>query len=592
MATTGTMSAAKAGDREASSWWNSFTLRQRILLLLCFSALPGMVVAVFLATNWLHDQSRQIEITVDRLAKLAAARHDTVIENARTLLAAVAQGYVQGDIRGTACRTHLSGWLKEFPAFTSLTLYDEGGVVVCTTSDAELPFQAESSSWFKEVRDQKQFVMGQYMIGRSGQPLLAAAFPIVGAQDQFKGAVALGIDLRWLDFLAKTINLPDNATITALNDRGELLSHNAAAALEKGAEPGPAPSHDTLMKLAALTSGTVLAKDASDSPRVYGVQKTASGNVIVAVGRTPYLGFAYYREALVHTLAAPLLVLLLALIAAAYASEAFVTRYVRSLARTVEAIQEGDLSARTDIPYSKYEIGRLASALDSMADSIEKDQEELEHLVQDREMLLRELNHRVKNNLQTVLSMIRLGSGRAATPEESQALLKSLSGRVHTLAQIHQLLYESYESEKPPLGNYVQQLTRLLGEFYETRVGPAQIEAEVGAVDLTIGQCITFGLILNELVANAQKHAFQDGRPNGRIGITILVEAHDNLEYVHLIVSDNGVGLPPDFDLVDDGSTGSRIVRGFAKQLHGEIWGERLRPGTAMHLRFPTRPPN
>jgi len=570
----------------------TLSLRQRILLLLSLASLPGLAVAVFLANSWLNDQTQQIGTSVERLARLAAARNDTVIENARALLVAVAQRYSEGDVNAAGCRTYLTSWLQQFPAFTSLILYNEQGDAICATSDSEMPLQAGDAAWFKESGTKKGFVLGRYMLGRSGNPILAAAYPVLGGTGRFRGVVALGVDLRWLDYLGKTIKLPDNATVSAVNEDGELLSHNAAVLLKKGAEPGPPPSQGAIRDMIALSSGVLRVQDASGSPRVYGIQKTRSGNLVIAVGQTPYLEYARYGDALLNTLAAPLLVLLLALVAAGYASEAFVTRYVRSLARAAEAIEAGDLSARSGIPHGKYEIGRLAAAFDNMAAAIEHDQIELKHLAEEREILIRELNHRVKNNLQIVLSMLRPAGGGDLAPEEARGRLKSLAGRVQTLAQIHQLLYQRYDNATPPLAGYVEELTQLLSEFYHTRVGPAQVEAEVGAADLTIGQCISFGLILNELVANAQKHAFPGPREDARISVSVAKELREGTECIHLTVSDNGIGLPAGYDLVDARSTGSRIVRALAQQLHGELWGERLQPGTAMHLRFPTHRPS
>ena len=570
-------------------WLAGLTLRQRLVLLLSFSALPGLAIAVFLANSWLNDQTRQIGTSVERLAKLAAARNDTVIENARAILVAVAQNYARGDVNAGTCRTYLGGWLKAFPAFTSLMLYGKGGSAICMTLNSEMPSQVEQTAWFKRVLDEKRFVLGQYMVGPSGKALLAAAYPVFDNEGKITGAVALGVDLRWLDFLGKTIKLPEDATISALNDHGELLAHNAAVLLRKGAKPKPPPSPLAVMQMAAMRSGTLRANDGAGEPRVYGVQNTSSGNLVLAVGMPPYLGYARYREALLNTLAAPLMVLILALIAAWYASEAFVTRYVLSLARTAEAIEAGDLSARSEIPYSRYEIGRLAAAFDSMAESIENNQIELQNLAEERETLIRELNHRVKNNLQIVLSMMQPAAGGEIAPEVAQERLKSLASRVQTLAQVHELLYRQYDSAAPPLGSYIEQLTKLLGGFYKTEIGAAEIDPKVDASHLGIGQCINFGLILNELIANAQKHAFAGDEAGARIAVRVAVEQEGGADYVRLIVSDNGIGLPADYDLAKARSMGSRIVRALAKQLNGEIWGERLHRGTAMHFRFPAR---
>ncbi len=570
-------------------WLRELSLRKRLTLLLSFAGLPGLAIAVFLANSWLNDQTNQIGISVERLAKLAAARNDTVIENARAILIAVAQNYADGDVTAGTCRNYLTGWLKAFPGFTSLMLYDRGGTAVCLTLNSEMPLQVDSTAWFGHARSDKRFVLGRYMMGKSGQPLLAAAYPVLDDKGNFNGVVALGVDLRWLDFLGKTIKLPADATVSAFNDHGELLAHNSAGLLKKGAKPKPPPSQVALKQMVAVQSGIWRANDATGEPRVYGVQQTSAGDLVLAVGLPPYLGYARYREALMNTLAAPLVVLILALVAAWYASEAFVTRHVLSLARTAEAIEAGDLSARSDIAYSRYEIGRLAAAFDSMADSIEKNQIELENLAEERETLIREIHHRVKNNLQIVLSMMQPGTSADVTPAVAQARLKSLAGRVQTLARVHELLYGQYESEVPPLGSYIEQLTTLLGQFYKTEIGPADVDSKVDAAHLSITQCINFGLILNELTANAQKHAFVDGAGGeaAHIAIRATVEREDGADYVHLVVSDNGAGLPPDYDLDKARSMGSRIVRELAKQLHGEVWAKRLEPGTAMHFRFP-----
>ena len=426
------------------------------------------------------------------------------------------------------------------------------------------------------------------MMGEAGKPLLAAAYPVLDNDGNVKGAVALGVDLRWLDFLGKTIKLPEDATISAFNERGEVLAHNSAVLLKEGDKPAPSPSQNAIEHMAAMESGILRASDVTGEPRAYGVQKTSAGGVVLAVGLPPYLGYARYREALMNTLAAPLMVLVLALAAAWYASEAFVTRYVRSLARTAETIRAGDMSARSNIPYSRYEIGQLAAAFDSMAEAIQKDQIELQSLAAERETLIRELNHRVKNNLQIVLSMMQPAAGGEIAPEVAQARLKSLAGRVQTLAQVHELLYRQYDSEAPPLRSYIEQLTTLLADFYKAEIGPAHVDVEVDAAHLTIGQCINFGLILNELTANAQKHAFAgDAAADARISIRAAVTRDGATDYIHLTVSDNGVGLPPDYDLAKARSMGSRIVRALAEQLRGEVWGERLERGTAMHFRFP-----
>lgn len=577
--------ASLSGMRWLDRTATKLTLRPRILLLLCLAALPGMAVAVYLAVTSLAEQTRQIETNVARLAKLGAAQHETVISNARMLLEAVSRSQTLTDVDRAECRSFLTGWVDKFAAFTSLTLFDANGEVACSNLDSELPFGASSQGWFEAVQEQRDFVLGSYTIGRTGQPLLIAGFPMLSGDDRPIGAVALGIDLRWLNFIIRTIELPEGSSITAVNKEGQILSHHDARAAEEKAESTTAPPSPLALKqMAILSGGTLRAEDANGSPRLYGFQKTDSGDVVVAVGMPPYLRSAEYGEALFKTLGPPLLILLLALTAAAWASEAFVTRYVRSLTQTAETIAEGDLSARSEIPYAEDEIGRLAAAFDDMAQTIETNQAELRELVDERETLIRELNHRVKNNLQIVLSLLHM-EGREITGQTAQERLRSLGGRVKTLAEIHRLLYQTHDAHAP-LGDYVEQLAGLFSDFYDLSVGPVEIDETLRAVKLRLGQSISVGLILNELVSNAHKHAFGGGRP-GRVRLRVFEDKVDARSQIHLVVEDDGVGLPPSFDFTAAKSTGSRIVAALVRQLGGTIWTERRTPGLAVHVRFP-----
>jgi len=568
----------------AFGWLASRRLRERLLLLVALAGLPGMAVAFYLAASWLDNETAQIEVSVERLAKLAASRQDTVIENARLVLVGVAQRIRREALNVENCREYLSGWLDLVPVLTSLTLFDRDGGRICATDDTELPADVADKDWFNEVRQGNGFVLGGYTFGESGRPLLVAAYPLLFEQGGFRGALGLGIDLRWLDFLSQTIDLPEDTTVTAITEDGDILVHAAKGPDEEEEDVGKLPSQDALRQMATMTSGTLRATNQSGSPRVYGVQRTKSGEIVVAVGHTPYLGYARYWDAMLNTLMAPMIVLALALLAAGYGAETLVARYVRSLTRTAETIAGGDTSARSEVPYSLYEIGQLAKALDSMAAALGDDNAKLGSLVEQRETLIRELNHRVKNNMQIVLSMMR-GAGADTSDPKVQERIAALSGRIETLAQIHELLYQRYDTEVPPLASYVQELSTLLGDFYEEEVGPARVSA-VDDIELSIGQCISFGLILNELVANAHKHAFTDER-RGRIGVEVVGEPSDAGHDVHLIVSDDGKGLPEDFSLDDATSTGSRLMRGLTRQLRGEFWSERLERGTAMHVRFP-----
>jgi hypothetical protein len=117
-------------------------LRTRMVFILLLAAIPGMVVAVVLTVQQLSEETHQIENNVQRLAALAAARHENVVANARVLLRAVIETQQVNKVADSDCQAFLKSWIKQFTYFTSLTLFDPDGRVVCKNIDGDLPYAA------------------------------------------------------------------------------------------------------------------------------------------------------------------------------------------------------------------------------------------------------------------------------------------------------------------------------------------------------------------------------------------------------------------------------------------------------------------
>jgi two-component sensor histidine kinase/DNA-binding response OmpR family regulator len=208
--------------------------------------------------------------------------------------------------------------------------------------------------------------------------------------------------------------------------------------------------------------------------------------------------------------------------------------------------------------------------------------------LQEKELLLKEIHHRVKNNLQTISSLLYLQS-LTTVNEEQVALLKDARSRVISIGLIHQKLYQSADIAHILFMDYIRDLLDFLEESYG--VDPEKIHTlvEVNPPDLTmeLDTGIPCGLIISELVTNALKYAFKD-RPGGTIRIQMVQdEQHQNL----LTVSDDGHGIPAGFDLTTMKSLGMTIVSSLTRQLDGTL--EILRhPGTTVTIRFPAPAPH
>lgn len=179
-----------------------------------------------------------------------------------------------------------------------------------------------------------------------------------------------------------------------------------------------------------------------------------------------------------------------------------------------------------------------------------------------KEILLREIHHRVKNNMAIIISLLNFQLRKSNTPKLS-GMIRDIQLRIRSMALIHEHLYRSENLDRIPLADYIQSLAAIiLSAFSGAHV---ELKTDLDPVDVNIETALPIGLIINELLTNAFKYAF-DGIEKGKITLTLRKEAGDLCVFE---VSDNGKGLPEDFALTSDNTLGMYIVRLLTEQLDG-----------------------
>jgi len=216
-------------------------------------------------------------------------------------------------------------------------------------------------------------------------------------------------------------------------------------------------------------------------------------------------------------------------------------------------------------------------------------EEELQRSLCEKETLLKEIHHRVKNNLQTVSSLLYL-QAEVVRDEQVRRALEESQQRVRSLALLHEQLYRSHSLAVVNFGQYVESLIYQLRDAYHIHSDAVKIVHCIEDVPLGFDAAIPCSLIVNELVSNAFKHAFprRGGTLVSARGVPeVRIELHCHKPgECRLVVSDNGVGLPPDLDLEKAHSLGLRIVTLLTRQLHGTFHVERD-GGTTVIITFP-----
>ncbi|MBL7818326.1 MAG: hypothetical protein JNL70_25160 [Saprospiraceae bacterium] len=189
----------------------------------------------------------------------------------------------------------------------------------------------------------------------------------------------------------------------------------------------------------------------------------------------------------------------------------------------------------------------------------------LETSLGEKETLLKEIHHRVKNNLQIISGLLEkqaLKSHDATT----RKLMKEGQNRVFSMALVHQNLYQSNNLNAIEIKFYLNMLTQHIKQSHATLEQNIQVDLKADDSTVSIDTAIPLGLILNELITNCYKYAFT-GRQKGKITVIF----HQNEKDLYLCVSDNGVGLPEDFDIQKTNSLGMNLVRGLVRQMNGKL---------------------
>ncbi len=254
--------------------------------------------------------------------------------------------------------------------------------------------------------------------------------------------------------------------------------------------------------------------------------------------------------------------------------------------RAINVILQGDqqpfgvleVDSRSPGKFNENDLAFLQGAANILGMAIERQrfERDLKAALARHEVLLREVDHRVKNSLQLVISFLRLQGDGAEQPEVRRHLQEA-AGRISAIARVHQRLNQTAKIESLDLGAYLQDLCKDVDEVAANCTVIAEV---IPGVEISTVRAISTALLVNELIANAAKHAY---RESGTARIWVRLDRLPDQRIV-IAVRDEGVGLPQGFDPKSGRGLGMRIVNALARQLDAEIQVEARHPGTEIRL--------
>jgi two-component sensor histidine kinase len=214
------------------------------------------------------------------------------------------------------------------------------------------------------------------------------------------------------------------------------------------------------------------------------------------------------------------------------------------------------------------ELGNLVEVAGIGLDITEKKlaNEQIHNSLQEKEVLLKEVHHRVKNNLQVISSILNLQSSYVKD-QSTLNILKESQDRIKSMAFIHESLYQTKDFSSINFSEYVVNLSQNLLHSYSSLEHEIKLNLDIQNVFLNLDLAIPCGLIINEIVSNALKYAFVDKKEDAEI----MIKMHLMGENLHLQIKDNGVGLPKHIDYRNTESLGLQLVVTLVDQLNGRI---------------------
>ncbi|AWB50513.1 histidine kinase (plasmid) [Gemmobacter aquarius] len=328
------------------------------------------------------------------------------------------------------------------------------------------------------------------------------------------------------------------------------------------------PQGQPLQNLADPEVASFTATSEGGGERVYSLVRLVEGELF-ALGTWPAERRGLAAMNALPPLVMPALMWAMSLIAAWIAAEMLVTRHIRRLRSAIRDFAGGNRVVRPlDMKTAPREIRDATEAFQRMTDAILRDEAELEDMLREKELLLREVHHRVKNNLQLIASIVNMQLRRTRS-DETRSVMRALQERVVSLAAIHNGLYQTSDlseiSVQTLFSGIIEQVTRNA----QVRGQIVAVESNLQPVQLTVDQAVPLALLLTEALSNALKYAGTEDGTAPRIVVTFSVEKTGEAQ---LEVANSVTGTARSIDLDTTGTgIGTQLLRGFTKQLGGEF---------------------
>jgi two-component sensor histidine kinase len=559
-------------------------VRVRVAGLTLVAAVPLLILCGMIAWQNYRLALDVSDQAVARLRESALARHAAALDGAQQMLVALAQ---MPDLLGqdrVRCIARLAGILDlEGGRYSNIAFFGADGHLRCTghvlpPAMSAASIEAADRSLMKAAAVNAQtLTLGNFRQSALVHGLVIPAMVRVQSGGKLAGFLYAGLRMDW--FAEEALSAGPIPASLWLVDRTGVIA--PVGATGKTSLPPP----DVLTGL-MNDAEEIDASASSGAPFAY-ASSPLRGGYHLLVGYAAMYDRQAARSVLLRRILQLALFTALGLAAVAIGTHNALVAPLNGLGRKVQDWRRTGTYDTTPIPSAPLEVRALSASFAQATAVLREQERKLDLATEKQALLMREIHHRVKNNLQIVASLLNLQASRIRAPD-ARAEFAAARDRVRALATLHRHLYSQGELTSIAMRGF---LTELCGQLFdamgERRGGRIQLTIEAIDLEMSGDQAVPLSLVVTEAVSNAIKYAFPAGRP-GHVGVFLTSDG----VRAHLLIEDDGVGIPAGKVETETGTRdglGLQLIRGFSKQLKAELVVEQG-SGTRYSLDIPLVP--
>ena len=556
-------------------------LYARLMAVLGLLLLPIVIYSIIAAYGAYREGRAQSVEAMRQLGELAASQDQSLTDLAKRLLTALTRANVVPNLllQSSSCVARMAAIVEGFKTeYSYMGITDALGHVLCSSRADAVGLDISDRPWWQETRRTNEVFVSDLIESRlTGEPIVTVAAPLGDKHPAFGGVMFIGIDAH---ALTRQPGLPGDASAYLIDRSGHamtsaglvsladlspesLKTHPALGGLPDAKQLAPAPEGGGIRQFAG--------RGLDGRQRIYVVTPLQGSRLLTLVGLPESRLLNSARQNLWRAVIVPVAMMVWALLLAALAGHFMVARSLRSLSRRARALRRGDYSPRPPLRRGPQEMRQLAETLTALAERISRHEQSLSRSIEQKDAMLKEIHHRIKNNLQVVTSLMSLQAGRLRDPV-AMAALADLQRRVRSLSLLHKHLYEGDDLRYLDFGRFVTELCQMVKESCGPAAQNVAIEVDIPPIPLDPDRAVPVALLITEALSNALRHGFPAGA-RGQVTIGLTADADGKAT---IAIADDGVGWLSTAG--EEGaapervqSMGMSLMQVFARQLGGEL---------------------